>query len=351
MKKTGLLLVTVFLMGFVQGHGQTSRQRADSLVAAFIPKWDSTNSYHGPKFWYPYAVYFCLDTADEIAVDSEDPESAKVSGAYLYFVSSYRSDINEAGPEIVLAVSRTRDSVWTVDGSPEFDVSDFVKRWYMYHVYYLNGEHEQSCPKSEADRIVVDYFGEEYGEGCAYPYTLYANPDSAAQVFWCVYRENDSMLTASWSINCFGYFLEEEISDSLRYTMILVTKEVCEAATAFLWDYPPINLDEWGVVYAHAGSVSAEYRTESGDCPMLFPNRPNPFGSGTRIPYRIPATAASARVILYDRQGRRVLEKEVRERPRGELLLDLSGEMPGLYFCVLEVEGKTVDVRRIVKVF
>jgi hypothetical protein len=90
---------------------------------------------------------------------------------------------------------------------------------------------------------------------------------------------------------------------------------------------------------------------------ILLPARPNPFSDGSEIHFRLPAGGGASRLRIVDAGGRIVRDLTDASSAAGEQSIrwdgkDLAGHATpaGVYYYVLEVNGKTVGRRAIVRV-
>lgn len=82
--------------------------------------------------------------------------------------------------------------------------------------------------------------------------------------------------------------------------------------------------------------------------PELFQNTPNPFTENTEIGYAIPEDAKSATLYIYDMNGKQVDEAALSQRGKGTVTLQGSRLEAGIYLYSLIIDGKLIDVKRMV---
>jgi Metallo-peptidase family M12B Reprolysin-like len=81
---------------------------------------------------------------------------------------------------------------------------------------------------------------------------------------------------------------------------------------------------------------------------MLAQNVPNPFDQETRIAYRVPGTARQAELQVRDNLSGKLLRTVPLEEGQHEVVLRLSGLLPGVYHYQLVVDGVPRAHRRLV---
>jgi len=87
---------------------------------------------------------------------------------------------------------------------------------------------------------------------------------------------------------------------------------------------------------------------------LLGQNRPNPFGPGTEISYRVPSTG-HVTLKIFDVQGRRIRTLVSQAQPAGTYVFSFDdGALPGgTYFCRLELQdsrgNQVTETRKIIR--
>ncbi len=81
---------------------------------------------------------------------------------------------------------------------------------------------------------------------------------------------------------------------------------------------------------------------------MLFQNNPNPFSVDTEIKMTLPETTASARVIIYNLEGKQLKEVSVKERGSASVKILANELNAGMYIYALIADGKVVDTKRMI---
>ena len=80
----------------------------------------------------------------------------------------------------------------------------------------------------------------------------------------------------------------------------------------------------------------------------LFQNNPNPFSVDTEIKMTLPETTASARVIVYNLEGKQLREVTVKERGSASVKI-LANELgAGMDIYALIADGKVIDTKRMI---
>jgi hypothetical protein len=78
----------------------------------------------------------------------------------------------------------------------------------------------------------------------------------------------------------------------------------------------------------------------------LLQNIPNPSEGVTIIPYFIPVTIRSAKIVIYDAQGAHINDYILAERGnKGEIILNNTKLKSGMYFYTLVVDGRPFDTK------
>ncbi len=81
----------------------------------------------------------------------------------------------------------------------------------------------------------------------------------------------------------------------------------------------------------------------------LGQNQPNPTGQETIIPVEIPEGITSARLLLYDSQGRKLRSIAIGERGRQQITLSLVGLPAGSYSYALLIDGQRIATRQLIR--
>ena len=83
---------------------------------------------------------------------------------------------------------------------------------------------------------------------------------------------------------------------------------------------------------------------------QLLSNYPNPFNASTKIRYIVEENLSSVKVIIYNSLGQQVKILVNENKSSGEYLIEWDGRnetagvLPsGVYFCKIELNGKTCD--------
>jgi len=81
----------------------------------------------------------------------------------------------------------------------------------------------------------------------------------------------------------------------------------------------------------------------------LGQNQPNPGGQETIVPVKIPEGTQSARLILYDSQGRQLKSVAITDRGAQRVSLSLVGLPAGTYSYALLVNGQRVATKQLIR--
>ncbi len=81
---------------------------------------------------------------------------------------------------------------------------------------------------------------------------------------------------------------------------------------------------------------------------MLFQNNPNPFSMDTEIKMTLPETTGSARVIIYNLEGKQLKEINVKERGSASVKIIANELTAGMYIYALIADGKVVNTKRMI---
>ena len=80
----------------------------------------------------------------------------------------------------------------------------------------------------------------------------------------------------------------------------------------------------------------------------LFQNAPNPFSDNTVIRYTISQDAQNASLLLYDMNGKQIEQFILKQKGMGSIVLEGSLWEAGMYLYSLIVDGKVIDVKRMI---
>lgn len=81
---------------------------------------------------------------------------------------------------------------------------------------------------------------------------------------------------------------------------------------------------------------------------VLFQNNPNPFSAETEIKMVLPETTGQASIIVYNLEGKQLNHLPVQGRGDTSVKISAHELSAGLYIYALIVDGKTVDVKRMI---
>ena len=81
---------------------------------------------------------------------------------------------------------------------------------------------------------------------------------------------------------------------------------------------------------------------------VLLQNTPNPFNESTSIEYKIPATATSASIIVYNMEGAQLKEYKINSNGAGSIQIKGSEFAAGMYLYALIVGNELIDTKRMI---
>ena len=84
------------------------------------------------------------------------------------------------------------------------------------------------------------------------------------------------------------------------------------------------------------------------DVPVLGQNTPNPFSENTVISYYLPASSASASIIITDMSGKALQSFKLTQNGNGQILVGGNALASGTYNYTLIVNGTQVDTKRMI---
>ena len=88
--------------------------------------------------------------------------------------------------------------------------------------------------------------------------------------------------------------------------------------------------------------------TKRYDVPAITNIYPNPSHNTFNIIIALPEEFNDVKLIVTDMIGRQIKQVEVGEK-NSEVVLDASGFNHGIYLCHMVVNGKTIDLKKIIK--
>ena len=89
-------------------------------------------------------------------------------------------------------------------------------------------------------------------------------------------------------------------------------------------------------------------KTEDVTLLSLGQNKPNPFGTNTEIEVSIPETVQQAFIYVYDLQGKKVEQVDIKARGKQVVRLSSDNLTDGMYMYSLITDGKVVETRRMI---
>jgi len=82
--------------------------------------------------------------------------------------------------------------------------------------------------------------------------------------------------------------------------------------------------------------------------PVLDQNVPNPFNTSTTITYYLPTTITNASIYIYDMNGVQLKSYPATERGKGNVIIQGSELIAGMYLYTLIADGKVIDTKRMI---
>ena len=79
-----------------------------------------------------------------------------------------------------------------------------------------------------------------------------------------------------------------------------------------------------------------------------FNNNPNPFTENTSIEFYLPTTVQKAVMYIYDLQGKQIKSIPVIQRESGNIVINGSELMPGMYIYSIIADGKIIGTQQMV---
>lgn len=80
----------------------------------------------------------------------------------------------------------------------------------------------------------------------------------------------------------------------------------------------------------------------------LLQNNPNPFTENTSISYNIPQSSSKATLFIYDMQGVELKQYNIIQKGEGKTVINGYELNAGMYLYALIIDGKEVDVKRMI---
>lgn len=88
--------------------------------------------------------------------------------------------------------------------------------------------------------------------------------------------------------------------------------------------------------------------TDALTYPILYQNIPNPFNMATTIGFSLPTSIGSASVYVYDMNGVQLKSYSITERGKGNITIQGSEFIAGMYLYALIADGKVIDTKRMI---
>ncbi|MDO9153395.1 MAG: tail fiber domain-containing protein [Paludibacter sp.] len=82
--------------------------------------------------------------------------------------------------------------------------------------------------------------------------------------------------------------------------------------------------------------------------PVLEQNIPNPFNVSTAISYYLPNTITTAAIYIYDMNGVQLKSFSISQLGKGNITIQGSEFIAGMYLYALIVDGKVIDTKRMI---
>jgi hypothetical protein len=98
----------------------------------------------------------------------------------------------------------------------------------------------------------------------------------------------------------------------------------------------------------NAFEESAPFMPSETTSAVLHQNTPNPFSQSTQIRYYLPQTTNTASLCIYDLNGTQLKQIPLTQRGEGMEIIQGSQFAPGIYLYALIVDGREVDVKRMI---
>jgi hypothetical protein len=94
--------------------------------------------------------------------------------------------------------------------------------------------------------------------------------------------------------------------------------------------------------------VGASKETDVLTYPILDQNIPNPFNTTTTIGYFLPTTITNASIYVYDMNGVQLKSYSINQRGKGNITIQGSELIAGMYLYALIADGKVIDTKRMI---
>jgi hypothetical protein len=86
----------------------------------------------------------------------------------------------------------------------------------------------------------------------------------------------------------------------------------------------------------------------AGQEAKLYQNNPNPFDKNTTIKYYLPENTTSAKIILFDMQGKQLKSVVLNERGENSITIHSFELEPGMYMYSLIADNTEIDTKRMI---
>lgn len=117
-----------------------------------------------------------------------------------------------------------------------------------------------------------------------------------------------------------------------------------------------VDLQEKDLIILKNNSNNIDNKTEiqenedniiDGDA-KLYNNSPNPFNQETEIKYFIPENTVSARLLIYNLQGKEIKSYKIQHEKFGSIIINASELYAGMFIYTLVVDNKIIDTKRMI---
>ena len=100
---------------------------------------------------------------------------------------------------------------------------------------------------------------------------------------------------------------------------------------------------------AKVGAIKTELNEiDALTYPILDQNIPNPFNTTTTIGFYLPNTVNAATIYVYDMNGVQLKSYPITERGKGNVIIQGSELIAGMYLYALIVDGEVIDTKRMI---
>ena len=97
-----------------------------------------------------------------------------------------------------------------------------------------------------------------------------------------------------------------------------------------------------------AVKINSSTDSQGQNVGRLYQNKPNPFTNETIIQYEIPKTVGSAQLYIFNMNGTLLKTFNIEQRGLGELNIQGSEFIAGMYLYSLLNDGKIIDTKQMI---